>query len=109
LDTSVVRGIGEPFDVTGGLHLLTGNLGRGIIKISAVKKEHRKVTAPAVIFDDQDALLPAFEAGQLNRDLVAVVRYQGPHANGMPELHQLTPVLGVLQDRGFKVALVTDG
>jgi phosphogluconate dehydratase len=80
-----------------------------VIKISAVKPEHRVVEAPAVVFDDQAELMHAFERGELNRDFVAVVRYQGPRANGMPELHKLTPPLGVLQDQGFKVALVTDG
>ncbi|MDY6983808.1 MAG: dihydroxy-acid dehydratase, partial [Pseudomonadota bacterium] len=93
----------------GGLHLLKGNLGRGVIKISAVKPEHRKVTAPALVFDEQERLLAAFRAGELDRDMVAVVRYQGPHANGMPELHKLTPTLGVLMDRGYRIALVTDG
>ena len=109
LDTSVLRGHEQPFDTSGGLHLLRGNLGRGVIKISAVKPAHRKVTAPAIVFDEQDGLIAAFEAGQLERDFIAVVRYQGPRANGMPELHKLTPALGVLQDKGFKVALVTDG
>jgi len=109
LDTSVLTSMDKPFDSSGGLQLLAGNLGRGIIKISAVKPEHRKVTAPAVVFDDQDQLIDAFRAGDLNRDFVAVLRYQGPRANGMPELHKLTPSLSVLQDRGYKVALVTDG
>jgi phosphogluconate dehydratase len=109
LDTSVLRGHEHPFDSSGGLHLLQGNLGRGIIKISAVKPEHRKITAPALVFDEQDGLHAAFDSGQLERDFVAVVRYQGPRANGMPELHKLTTVLGVLQDKGFRVALVTDG
>jgi phosphogluconate dehydratase len=109
LDTSVLRSYEQPFDSSGGLHLLQGNLGRGITKISAVKPEHRKITAPAIVFDEQDSLIAAFEAGELEHDFVAVVRYQGPRANGMPELHKLTPSLSVLQDRGFKVALVTDG
>lgn len=105
----VLRPVSEPFDNEGGLRLLQGNLGKGVIKISAVKPEHRLVEAPCQIFHTQDALKTAFERGELERDLVAVVRFQGPRANGMPELHQLTPYLGVLQDRGFKVALVTDG
>ncbi|MDI9245765.1 phosphogluconate dehydratase [Marinobacter sp. CHS3-4] len=99
----------EPFAPDGGLRVLDGNLGRGVIKVSAVAKEHRIVEAPAVVFDDQNDLKAAFEAGDLDRDCVVVVRFQGPQANGMPELHKLTPYLGVLQDRGFRVALVTDG
>ncbi|MFO1049994.1 MAG: phosphogluconate dehydratase [Geminicoccaceae bacterium] len=108
-DPTIVRPAGEPFSPEGGLKLLSGNLGRGVIKISAVKPQHRLIEAPAVVFEGQDALLAAFKAGELERDLVAVVRFQGPQANGMPELHKLTPSLGVLQDKGFKVALVTDG
>ena len=108
-DASVLRPVGEPFAQDGGLKLMRGNLGRAVMKVSAVKPEHRVVEAPAVIFNDQAELMHAFERGELNRDFVAVVRYQGPRANGMPELHKLTPPLGVLQDRGFKVALVTDG
>jgi phosphogluconate dehydratase len=108
-DASIVRPASEPFAPEGGLKLLNGNLGRGVIKISAVKPQHRLVEAPAAIFSTQEALLAAFRAGELDRDHVAVVRFQGPQANGMPELHKLTPQLGVLQDRGFKVALVTDG
>jgi phosphogluconate dehydratase len=88
---------------------LTGNLGRAVIKSSAVKPQHRRIEAPAAIFDSQDAVVAAFKAGKLNRDVVVVVRNQGPQANGMPELHQLTPSLGVLLDLGYKVALVTDG
>ena len=99
----------EPFAPDGGLRVLDGNLGRGVIKVSAVAEEHRVVKAPAVVFNDQNELKAAFEAGDLDRDCVVVVRFQGPKANGMPELHKLTPYLGVLQDRGFKVALVTDG
>ncbi|WP_208022245.1 phosphogluconate dehydratase [Aestuariicella hydrocarbonica] len=109
LDRDVLRGSDEPFDNTGGLHLLQGNLGRGVIKVSAVQPEHRVVEAPAIVFDDQNDIVAAFKAGKLEKDFVAVLRYQGPQANGMPELHKLTPPLGVLQDRGFKVALVTDG
>ncbi len=88
---------------------MEGNLGRGVMKVSAVAVEHQVVEAPVRIFHDQASLAAAFKAGELERDLVAVVRFQGPRANGMPELHKLTPFLGVLQDRGFKVALVTDG
>jgi phosphogluconate dehydratase len=99
----------RPFSADGGLKLLAGNLGRAVIKVSAVKPQHRVVEAPAVVFHDQTELDAAFKRGELGRDLVAVVRFQGPKANGMPELHRLTPTLGVLQDRGFKVALLTDG
>lgn len=109
LDEEVIRPIDRPFSPTGGLTVLDGNLGRGVIKISAVKPEHRLVEAPVRIFSDQSQLKAAFDAGELNRDVVVVVRFQGPQANGMPELHKLTPFLGVVQDRGFKVALVTDG
>jgi phosphogluconate dehydratase len=109
LDRSMLRPASDPFDREGGLRLLTGNLGRSVIKTSAVKSEHRVVEAPAIVFDGQDEFLAAFKAGQLDRDFVAVVRFQGPRANGMPELHSLTPSLGVLQDRGRRVALVTDG
>jgi phosphogluconate dehydratase len=98
-----------PFSADGGLKLLDGNLGRAIIKTSAVKAEHRVVLAPAIVFDTQEDVMAAFERGELKRDFVAVVRFQGPRANGMPELHKLTPLLGVLQDQGFHVALVTDG
>jgi phosphogluconate dehydratase len=109
LDSSVLTGIKEPFSSNGGLKILTGNLGRGVIKISAVKPQHRVVEAPARIFHDQDEFLRAFKTGELHRDMIAVVRFQGPKSNGMPELHKLTPALGVLQDQGYKVALVTDG
>ena len=108
-DPTVLTGTDTPFASEGGLRHLTGNLGESVIKVSAVAEEHRRVTAPCRIFHSQQALKDAFEAGELDRDLVAVVRFQGPAANGMPELHKLTPFLGVLQDRGFKVALVTDG
>ncbi len=108
-DLDVVRPAARPFENSGGLKLLTGNLGRSVIKVSAVPKASHIVQAPALIFESQEALLAAFKAGQLERDVVAVVRFQGPRANGMPELHKLTPPLGVLQGRGFKVALVTDG
>ncbi|WP_028081976.1 phosphogluconate dehydratase [Solimonas soli] len=109
LDANVLRGAAAPFSADGGLKLLTGNLGRAVIKVSAVKPEHRIVEAPAVVFDSQDAMMEAFKRGELHRDFVAVIRYQGPRANGMPELHKLTPALGSLQDEGFHVALVTDG
>ncbi|MCB1598516.1 MAG: phosphogluconate dehydratase [Xanthomonadales bacterium] len=109
LDTQVLRGTTEPFDIEGGLHCLKGNLGRAVVKISAVAPEHRRIQAPARVFDSQDALLAAFKAGSLTGDLVAVIRGQGPRANGMPELHKLTPTLSVMQDRGQRVALLTDG
>ncbi|WP_449370798.1 phosphogluconate dehydratase [Thiomonas sp.] len=109
LDRDILRPVADPFAPDGGLKLMTGNLGRAIIKVSAVKPEYREITAPALVFDDQDDLLAAFKRGELERDFVAVIRFQGPAANGMPELHKLMPTLGVLQDRGFKVALVTDG
>lgn len=109
LDEEVLRPASNPFSADGGLKLLTGNLGRAVIKVSAVKPEHRVVEAPALVFDDQDDLLAAFKRGELTRDFVAVIRFQGPRANGMPELHKLTPALSILQEQGFKVALVTDG
>ncbi|WP_166255545.1 phosphogluconate dehydratase [Marinobacter salicampi] len=108
-DPSVLSTARQPFAPEGGLRVLDGNLGRGVMKVSAVAREHHRVEAPAVVFNDQNELAAAFEAGELNRDCVVVVRFQGPRANGMPELHNLTPYLGVLQDRGFHVALVTDG
>ncbi|QFZ24101.1 phosphogluconate dehydratase [Saccharothrix syringae] len=109
LDTDVLRPASDPFAADGGLRMLSGNLGRAVIKVSAVKPEHRVVEAPARVFTSQEAFGAAFKAGELERDVVIVVRQQGPQANGMPELHKLIPALGVLQDRGFKVALVTDG
>jgi len=108
-DLEVLRPAGNPFSEDGGLRLLTGILGEGVSKVSAVRPSHRFVEAPAIVFESQEALKAAFDAGKLDRDFVAVVRFQGAAANGMPELHGLTPVLGVLQDRGHKVALVTDG
>src|SRR5450631_3059255 len=108
-DLDVLRPVADPFSSHGGLRLLTGNLGRAVIKTSAMKHEHHVVEAPALVFDDQEEVIAAFKAGKLARDFVAVVRFQGPRANGMPELHQLTPSLGSLQSKGFKVALVTDG
>jgi phosphogluconate dehydratase len=108
-DDSVVRPASAPFSPQGGLMLLKGNLGRSVIKISAVPDDRHVVQAPCRVFDSQEGLHAAFSAGELDRDVVCVVRWQGPHANGMPELHKLTPPLAVLQGKGFKVALVTDG
>src|SRR5439155_18630876 len=99
----------DPFSPTGGLRLLKGNLGRSVIKTSAVPDDRHVIEAPARIFDSQDDLQKAFKAGELERDVVCVVRWQGPKANGMPELHKLTPPLAVLQGKGHRVALVTDG
>ena len=109
LDPAMLRPAADPFSSEGGLRLLRGGLGRSVIKVSAVAPQHRVVEAPAAVFDSQDDFLRAFQAGQLDRDFVAVLRFQGPKANGMPELHSLSPALGVLQDRGRRVALVTDG
>ncbi|MBL8332390.1 MAG: phosphogluconate dehydratase [Rubrivivax sp.] len=108
-DTGVLRGADAPFSPTGGLRLLQGRLGRAVIKVSAVPADRHVIEAPARVFDSQEALQAAFKAGELNRDVVAVVRFQGPQACGMPELHKLTPPLAVLQDQGHRVALVTDG
>nr|WP_206694899.1 phosphogluconate dehydratase [Novosphingobium sp. NBM11] len=108
-DESMLRPVAAPFQPEGGLRLLEGNLGRGTIKVSAVDPARWTIEAPVRVFDDQNQVIAAFKAGELERDVVVVVRFQGPAANGMPELHKLTPPLGVLQDRGFKVALVTDG
>jgi phosphogluconate dehydratase len=108
-DPTMLRTVADPFQPTGGLKLLAGNLGRAVIKTSAVDPERWVIEAPARVFDHQDEVLTAFKAGELERDVVVVVRFQGPGANGMPELHKLTPTLGVLQDRGYRVALVTDG
>ena len=108
-DHSVVRPAAQPFSASGGLKLLSGNLGRSVVKVSAVPVERHVVEAPCRVFDSQDALQAAFQAGALDRDVVCVVRWQGPRANGMPELHKLTPPLAVLQGRGHQVALVTDG
>ncbi len=109
LDTEILRSTEDPFDAEGGIRILTGNLGQAIIKTSAVAPENRIVEAPAAVFTDQEDFLDAFKAGRLDRDHVAVVVFQGPRANGMPELHKLSPSLSVLQDRGYKVALLTDG
>jgi phosphogluconate dehydratase len=108
-DRAILRGCDEPFDRTGGITLLDGDIGRAVIKSSAVPKDRHVIEAPARVFHSQEELQKAFKAGELNGDLVAVIRFQGPKANGMPELHKLMPPLGVLQDRGFRVALVTDG
>ena len=109
LDEKVIGTVDTPFSATGGLHLIHGNLGRGMSKISAVAEEHQIVEAPAMVFDDQDDVVDAFKRGEMEKDLVVVLRFQGPKANGMPELHKLTPLLGSLQDKGFHVAIVTDG
>ncbi|MBK6411960.1 phosphogluconate dehydratase [Sphingopyxis sp.] len=108
-DDTMLRPVIAPFSPDGGMRLLTGNLGRAIIKTSAVAEDRWTIEAPCRIFDNQDAVLAAFKAGELEQDAIVVVRFQGPRANGMPELHKLTPALGVLQDRGFRVALLTDG
>ena len=108
-DDNVIRTAANPFSADGGLRLMKGNIGRSVIKVSAVAPEHRVIEAPAIVFDDQNDVLAAFDRGELERDFIAVVRFQGPRANGMPELHKLTPQLSILQSRGFKVALVTDG
>ncbi len=108
-DKEVLFTAASPASKDGGLSVLDGKLGRSVIKTSAVKPKHHKVTAPARVFNTQNSMIEAFEAGELDKDVVVIVRYQGPSANGMPELHKLTPSLGVLQDRGFHVALVTDG
>ncbi|SEH49725.1 6-phosphogluconate dehydratase [Rhizobium tibeticum] len=109
VDPKVLASIEAPFQANGGLKMLRGNLGKAVIKISAVKQDRHVIEAPAVVFHSQQELQDAFKEGKLNKDFVAVVRFQGPKANGMPELHKLTPPLGVLQDRGFRVALLTDG
>ena len=108
-DETVVRPASRPFSATGGLKLLQGKLGRSVIKVSAVPEDRHTIEAPARVFDSQEQLQAAFKAGELDRDVVCVVRWQGPQANGIPELHKLTPSLAVLQDKGFRVALVTDG
>ena len=109
LDNTILRSKDEPFSHEGGLRLLSGNLGRSVSKISAIAAEHRYVKAPASVFHSQDEVLAAYKEGKLNHDVVVVLKYQGPKANGMPELHGLTPALASLQDQGYKVALVTDG
>jgi phosphogluconate dehydratase len=108
-DVAILRAASDPFAPDGGMRVVEGGLGRGVFKTSAVDKKYWTIEAPCRVFDDQKAVNDAFKAGELDRDVVVVVRFQGPHANGMPELHQLTPALGVVLDRGHKVALVTDG
>ncbi len=108
-DLDVLRPVSNPFSSHGGLQLVQGNLGRAVIKTSAMPGDHFVIEAPAIVFDDQSDVIAAFKAGRLNKDFVAIVRFQGPRANGMPELHQLTPSLASLQSKGYKVALVTDG
>ncbi|WP_105168683.1 phosphogluconate dehydratase [Pseudoalteromonas sp. T1lg23B] len=109
LDEEVLRPVNNPFSKQGGLQLLTGNIGKAVIKVSAVLEQHRVVSAPAKVFSSQGALQEAFANGELNQDFIAVIKEQGPKAKGMPELHKLTPVMATLQDQGFKVAIVTDG
>ncbi len=109
LDETILRPVANPFSAEGGLRVMEGNLGRGVMKVSAVAVANQVVEAPCRVFQDQQELADAFKAGELEKDFVAVMRFQGPRSNGMPELHKMTPFLGVLQDRGFKVALVTDG
>jgi phosphogluconate dehydratase len=108
-DEAVISSVEAPFSQEGGLKLLDGNIGRSVIKTSALKKEQLFIEAKALVFESQESLQSAFKAGELEKDFIAVVRYQGPKSNGMPELHGLMPPLGVLQDRGFKVAIITDG
>jgi phosphogluconate dehydratase len=108
-DIDMLRPVSDPFRADGGMKLVQGNLGRAVIKTSAVDEERWLIEAPARCFSDQNEVLEAFKAGELGRDVAVIVRFQGPRANGMPELHKLTPTLGVLQDRGYRVALITDG
>jgi phosphogluconate dehydratase len=108
-DTNIVANVSEPFDSEGGLKLLSGNIGRSVIKTSALKKEQLFIKAPAIVFNSQEELQSAFKKGELEKNFIAVVKYQGPKANGMPELHGLLPTLVVLQDKGYKVAVITDG
>jgi phosphogluconate dehydratase len=109
LNDKILRPAADPFQKTGGLKQLTGNLGRGVIKVSSVAPDRHVIEGPVRIFHDQDAVKQAFKRGEFTADTIVVVRFQGPRANGMPELHSLTPTLSVLQDRGLRVALVTDG
>jgi phosphogluconate dehydratase len=109
LNTGIVRPVSDPFKPEGGIKVLKGNIGRSVIKTSAVDNEHLIVEAPAVVFDEQEDFIAAFKRGELNKDFIAVLAFQGPKQNGMPELHQLTPSLTILQKRGYKVALLTDG
>lgn len=109
LDIEVLTSVDKPFRPDGGLRLLSGNIGRSVMKVSAVKRENWLVEAPAIVIDDQNKLIEMHKAGELEKDFVVVLRFQGPRANGMPELHKLTPIMGSLQDKGFKIAMVTDG
>jgi phosphogluconate dehydratase len=109
LNTEIVRPVSNPFSKHGGIVMLHGNIGRAVIKTSAVKDEHLIVEAEAIVFNEQEDLIIAFKNGELEKDFIAVLPFQGPKQNGMPELHKLTPTLSILQMRGFKVALVTDG
>ena len=109
VDHSILRSVVEPFSSEGGISVVEGNIGRAIVKVSALAEEHRSISAPAKIFSSQDEFAKAFESGELNEDMVAVVKRQGPRANGMPELHKLSPYLGLMQNKGLKVALLTDG
>lgn len=109
LNDRILRPVADPFQPSGGLRRLVGNLGTGVMKVSAVSPDRLVIEAPVRVFSDQDEVKAAFRSGELTSDTVVVVRYQGPKANGMPELHSLTPILAVLQDKGLKVALVTDG
>jgi phosphogluconate dehydratase len=108
-DANILAPVSAPFAADGGMRLMTGNLGRCVIKVSAVAEDRLTIEAPVRAFADQDDVLTAFKAGELECDVIVVVRFQGPRANGMPELHKLTPALGVLQDKGYRVALLTDG
>ena len=108
-DHSVLRPVKDPFQADGGLRVLDGNLGQAIVKTSAVDPKHQRISAPARVFRNQADFVTSYEEGELNRDFVAVVTHQGPNANGMPELHKLSPYLGLLQDQGHSVALLTDG
>ncbi len=109
LNKSIIRSASEPFSIDGGIKILQGNLGRAVIKTAAVESDHRKIEAPAIVFLEQQDLIDAFKKDVLNKDFIAILPFQGPKQNGMPELHQLTPILTILQKRGYKVALVTDG
>lgn len=109
LNESIIRSVSNPFSPEGGIKMMRGNIGRSVIKTSAVAPEHLVIEAPAIVFDEQEDLIKAFKNGELDKDFIAVIPFQGPKQNGMPELHQLTPTLTILQKRGFKVALITDG
>ena len=108
-DHTIIRPVANPFQAEGGISVVEGDIGRAVVKVSAVAEEHRAIDAPARVFQSQDEFAEAFEAGELNEDMVVVLPGQGPKAMGMPELHRLTPYLGVMQNKGLKVALLTDG